>query len=697
VETEPSEKPGFLTNGLHLFALLGFSVAQPLFYLLARYAGFFAAHQATPSEILILILTPVVILPAVAWALEFVALLVAVRLQWGLHLLLVSILVALFTLPGLKAVPYLPGVLIVMLAASLGGVSALAYARYRVVRSFVTLLALAPLVFVGTFVFKKPVYRLLFRVPVDAPQIVPNKVEAQAPIVMIIFDDLSLTSLMDEHRQIDPIRYPAFAALAKQSTWFRNTSTVQERTHLAVPAILTGRYPTHGSLLPIAGDYPLNLFTMLRGSYRMNVHESVTALYQEAANRDQPGQGGLLARLRGFYSDLWIVYLHVILPEDFASRLPPLVETWKDFAATVKSASKAPGSARPRSRSEMFYEFLESITRCEGPCLHFLHVVLPHPPWEYLPSGKMYQPNTVFGMNSSFWGAEEWLVAQGYQRHLLQVEFVDKLMGELLSRLNSIGMYDRSLIVVTADHGRNFWPAERYRNLNGVRHPEGILGVPLLIKAPDQRAAVVSDRNVETIDILPTIADLLGIHIPWPVDGCSALAKSCPERSEKVAVTSRGKRVRFGADILLREESLKRKLALFGSNTRGATSFTIGPYRDLIGRKITEFEVRSGLDAGVLSPLEAQLAKTVNPDIFVPARVAAFFHSGEKVDGTPYVAISVNGTIHAVAPALPDKKGRLVLSAMLPEEAVQGDDNDFQFFVVKGLKEKPELYRISYR
>jgi hypothetical protein len=401
----------------------------------------------------------------------------------------------------------------------------------------------------------------------------------------------------------------------------------------------------------------------------------------------------LLERLRGLYSDVAIIYLHVILPEDLATWLPPLVETWKDFAGASQSDPDKARSPRPRGRKEYFEKFLESIRPCEKSCGYFLHSLVPHPPWEYLPSGKVYHPSTVYGMESSYWGEEEWWVMQAYQRHLLQVKFVDNLLRKLLSHLKSIGMYDRSLIVVTADHGRSFWPKERHRNLNGAKYPEDILGVPLLIKAPFQRKGIVSDRNVQTIDIFPTLADLLKIQIPWPVDGCSAVSKSCPERNEKIAVDSRGKKTRFDAEVLRREDSLKRKLALFRSGTKNIGPLNVGPYRHIVGRRAAEFGVNNAVGAGV-SLFPAPEWSKMDPDAFSPARVTAFFYPGEKIEGAVYVAISVDGTIQAVAPALPDKERALIVSAMLPEETVKSS-NEFQFFMVKGTPDKPELYRIS--
>ena len=58
-------------------------------------------------------------------------------------------------------------------------------------------------------------------------------------VVMVVFDQLPTTSLLDENRQIDRDLYPNFARLAATSTWHRNAATVYQTTHLAIPSLLT--------------------------------------------------------------------------------------------------------------------------------------------------------------------------------------------------------------------------------------------------------------------------------------------------------------------------------------------------------------------------------------------------------------------------------------------------------------------------
>ena len=86
------------------------------------------------------------------------------------------------------------------------------------------------------------------------------------------------------------------------------------------------------------------------------------------------------------------------------------------------------------------------------------------------------------------------------QRHFLQTGFADHELQELWKHLKSEGMWDKSLIVVAADHGVAFPQARERRRLTRENAAE-IAPVPLLIKAPgqktgqDRRRLGVDDRH----------------------------------------------------------------------------------------------------------------------------------------------------------------------------------------------------------
>ena len=125
----------------------------------------------------------------------------------------------------------------------------------------------------------------------------------------------------------------------------------------------------------------------------------------------------------------------------------------------------------------------------------------------------------------------EKLVNRAFERHLLQVGYVDLVLGRIISRLRETGLWKTSLMIVTADHGISFRPGEPVRKVDADNIAD-IAPVPLFVKEPGQQTGVVDDRSARTIDIVPTIADVLGIHAPWEFDGRSLLLRNRPYPSE---------------------------------------------------------------------------------------------------------------------------------------------------------------------
>ena len=87
--------------------------------------------------------------------------------------------------------------------------------------------------------------------------------------MVVVFDELPLTSLLGPGGRIDAGRYPSFAALAHTANWYRGATAVHDSTALAVPAMLDGRYPRRGLRSDVI-SHPVNLFTLLAHKYEVN-------------------------------------------------------------------------------------------------------------------------------------------------------------------------------------------------------------------------------------------------------------------------------------------------------------------------------------------------------------------------------------------------------------------------------------------
>ena len=153
-----------------------------------------------------------------------------------------------------------------------------AHARRAAVRSFLTVLSPAPILFLALFL-TGPVGLVWEDISAAAPS---RPVAAEAPVVFVVLDEFPVMSLMNPDGRINAKRFPNFARLARGSTWFRNTTTVHGRTSSAVPAILTARLPRRADALPIGRDHPDNLFTLFGATYDVDAAEEITRVCPHA-------------------------------------------------------------------------------------------------------------------------------------------------------------------------------------------------------------------------------------------------------------------------------------------------------------------------------------------------------------------------------------------------------------------------------
>ena len=124
------------------------------------------------------------------------------------------------------------------------------------------------------------------------------------------------------------------------------------------------------------------------------------------------------------------------------------------------------------------------------------------------------------------------------------VKFADKNVGLILNELKTLGKYQDSWIVITADHGESFTERELWFDHGTTPYIEQ-LQVPLLIKAPSSMNWSGEDeRLVSLSDVLPTILDGLELESP-AVDGFS-LRNSRSVREHLVGESSHCK----SADVL---------------------------------------------------------------------------------------------------------------------------------------------------
>jgi len=517
------------------------------------------------------------------------------------------------------------------------------------------------------FLLVSPVRGLLVPVDPSDASVRGGPSRSSTPIVHIVLDELPTSTLIGADGEVDAERFPNFAQLARESTFYRSATTVDDLTTEAVPAQVTGENPEQGRL-PTVRDHPRSLFTLFERSHDLTVVEPITDLCPARVCADiRPSWRDRLSSLR---SDLWVVVRLQLLPADLRDGLPAIDRVWEGFeTANETGAGELRGGSNLKrdilgrlARNDATAGFARAIASLEDrrssrPPLLFLHSTLPHGAWRFLPDGRRYDIDGVEfpGLASAGWTGPQWQADQGFQRHVLQVQYTDRLVGSVLDALRASGRFDAAAIVVTADHGAAFVAGQPRRPI-GAENAGVIAPVPFFVKLPGQRSGGVDDRAVRTTDVLPTIAAAAGVTLPWKADGMPASERPV----DGAAVVS----VSHAGEPVFREPlgsvlALRRARDVFEARLLRRGLYAIGPRPELIGRRVA---VRSGGARRI----------ALDPE----SAVIPSFVSGE-LEGTragTELAVAVNGRIEATTRVYREN-GTSRYAALVPPASLRAGAN----------------------
>lgn len=673
------------SDALHVFVMTSFAIAQPVFDRLGSRMSFLTDQNLPNASVWILVLMVSLFLPGTVIILEMFAGWFSRKLRDVAHSAVVFMASTLMTLFLLVRFDLISGLLLIGITLAIASVETWLYFESSRVRATVTWaspgVVLFPLIFLHQFMIAQKEL---------GPSARKSANWQPVPVVLLVFDEFCGSSLMTTNREIDAERFPNFAALAKRATWYRNATSVNPDTEQAVPAILSGRLPRL-KYPPRRQDLPQNLFSVLHlvADYEIAAFEPVTNLAPldlRAAQRT-PKPRDLWSHTSSLINTISTVYLFQITPVEFRSHLPLIPRNWFGMrdSSTVDRESRRGvfNYSWNDQRHEQFQHFLECIDGNSDTTLFFGHFLLPHVPWCYLPSGRHYMTDSnrwELCVDHGNETANESIATQNQQRYLLQIMYVDHLIGRVLSRLEETGLLNRCLLIVTADHGTSFRVGQPRRRLSPGNAAD-ILSVPLFIKLPNQAHGDVSDRLVESVDLFPTIADAVGMTLEGQSDGRSLIDATASER-QAIRTSDDDDGVQILDPLLIRASTTPNEIKRrFGSASDRHALFRIGPIPDLIGR------TNETLPQSTLPPIELKLTRfgdtvDANPSSNVPC----YFEGSVVMPANSRVpinlAVAINGMVHAVTQTIQDEEVGNHWSAMVPEWAFRVGKNDVQFFAV---------------
>jgi Sulfatase len=533
-------------QALELFALTAFAVAQPLYDLVSRNPTFLVAHQVSGTEVLWYALALLLVPPALLLVIESLVAVVWPAALGPCHALLVGLLVALALTPPIARALDLGAVLWLTVFAAVAVVVALLRARVPVVATVLRAAALAAPVFLALFLTSGGVRDLL--TPTDAGAVAPA-VGSGTSLVWLVLDELPVGLLLDDAGQLDRERFPGFARLADVSTWYPAATASSPRTNVSVLSALTGQHPESNSVLPVASRYPVNAFSLLGAGHELRVREAVTQLCPPSLC---PDAAGSLDRSL-LWSDTWTIFVRAVTPDSVADEfVPETDDRWAGYGDSGVSEDSNADDAEPAGTGDggsatastgtadtagevtsmdQLYERIGELTGLDqrllldavidsvgdsGPAeprFTYLHAILPHIPYRYLPGGLAYdRVRSYESIDGIRWVEDPAPLEHMMQRMLLQTQYADEQVGRLVDELEAAGRLDDTMVVVMSDHGVSMTPGTKRREYQ-AETVDDMLPIPLFVHYPGA-SGTMDRRPAQPVDLLPTVVEVLGVEVP---------------------------------------------------------------------------------------------------------------------------------------------------------------------------------------
>jgi hypothetical protein len=539
----PSDRPVWPAarrRCLIIFGLTGFAISQPLLSVLGDDPVTLAYHGVSGGQLVLLCVLIALLPPVVLCAVQAVAHRGSPRLGRAAYLVTTAGLVGCFVIQVAKELGLDQGLVIVALAVAAGCAFAVTHVRHEPVALWASYTAVLPLLAMAVFMTASPASALLSTAQ-DGPDRITPTSTADVPVVVVFLDEMPTRSMITEDASLDATRFPNLASFAEDATWYRHHTAMATHTVSSLPTMLTGTLPRADA--PLWTNHPDSLFTLLAPTHELEVFESFTSMCpytsctptrvtedgtEEEIDVAAPGFADMLRVTR----DVWTERLTpgpkaVATLDGFAEATQSVPDLSAQSEPVAPESMSLGGSAFIQSSPVRADQLIESFDADKGATLYFLHLMLPHQPFVREPDGQVYDtfdplgrelPPDDFGHAYSW---SDWTGAVSEQRHVLQAQYADRLIGRMMDELKAEGMYKDSLVVVTSDHGISFETATSPRSATEAT-VDALAYTPLLIKRPGQDEGAIDDTNVMGFDLVPTIADILDIPIEWEVDGAPA-------------------------------------------------------------------------------------------------------------------------------------------------------------------------------
>ncbi len=296
------------------------------------------------------------------------------------------------------------------------------------------------------------------------------------------FDRLGIAGYQREGKKLTP-RIDAFAA---QSVVFRHAYAQAPNTPRSVPSFMTSRYPSQLVVDKVFKDYATiaddndTLFEAFKSAEFKTIGESSHFYF---CDRDR-------------YPDTCKDVLNTD-GKPMHSNIIQGADEWDNTDAKSIPDSNH-DSAGPRIVNKTLAK-LDELAAGKKKFAMIVHLFEPH---------STYMPHEEFTYTQHGSAAME-------EKYDYEIAYEDKMIGELLDKIDSSGLAKNTTVVLMSDHGEAFSP--HHGSEAGFYHGsslyEELLHVPLMFRVPGGQPRVADDI-VQLVDLAPTLAALFGVRAP---------------------------------------------------------------------------------------------------------------------------------------------------------------------------------------
>lgn len=320
---------------------------------------------------------------------------------------------------------------------------------------------------------------------------------------------------------------PNLDDLASKATVFRQAISVGGWTRPAMMALFTSQYASkcnHASLQRIPADVTMLSEVLNSNGYQTagfntnpvcgsggGFHRGFDIFADLTTNQISSKLWLKLCRVRGFLKVMSSLFSHAFIHKTLAL-----------FGFRFLPESAAGAAELTNAAVSWFHQ------RSHSPFFLWVHYMDLH--WPYRLSKRKHQPDEI---------ARAWRDRVTYKKIIKtrgrfdpgiqtrqhwqtlyreELQSIDEQIGRLIAELKTKGLWDNTIIVVTGDHGEEFFEHASWAHSWNQLFDEGV-HVPLIIRSPGQKQAAVVNQQVSSLEVAPTILNLAGFQPASTMEG----------------------------------------------------------------------------------------------------------------------------------------------------------------------------------